>query len=328
MTARNNSCRVAIALLFAVMTNGTLPTVAAHAAADKTHKNNASSIAREKQEEKHQTTAPADNGNKTGHSKKQATNDKPTTENSNAPTPVASTEKQQVLRNPQAPAKQSSDTSEARVAEKRNPSGNNGFIKINEEITPDSIPNNDPHVSCSFKVEFYNYDKNANYRAKVNFALHSPTKGDGYTMNVAGNTNPFIGEDYAGGGNDLDAVEEYKLSFTGKPHAKQGYHVKATIHADGSRGADVKHKVFWVTPCQETLPAKPSTPTVTTPGTVNGISTEKPQETAVNSTTPNTLPVKLPSTGTGVLGVYLALLATLMTYVASLLVQKYRTSNS
>lgn len=130
-----------------------------------------------------------------------------------------------------------------------NPAGNNGFIKVNEEVTPDSIPNNDPHVGCKFKVEFYNYDKNDTYRANVNFAMHNPTAGDGYSVRVSGNTNPFIGEDAAGGGNDLDALQTYTLSFTGEPHPTQGYHVKLTIHADSSQGADVKHKVFWVKPC-------------------------------------------------------------------------------
>ncbi|MDQ1517553.1 MAG: hypothetical protein QOE80_3383 [Actinomycetota bacterium] len=49
------------------------------------------------------------------------------------------------------------------------------------------------------------------------------------------------------------------------PHAKQGYHVKVTIHADGSKGSDVKHKVFWVSPCPE---SPTTTTTENTPTTV------------------------------------------------------------
>ena len=46
----------------------------------------------------------------------------------------------------------------------------------------------------------------------------------------------------------LDATETYTLDFTGiTPHPVQGFHVKLTINAEGSQGADVKHKVFWVT---------------------------------------------------------------------------------
>ena len=40
----------------------------------------------------------------------------------------------------------------------------------------------------------------------------------------------------------------------------QGFHVKLTINAEGSQGADVKHKVFWVTGCG------PGTTTTTTAG--------------------------------------------------------------
>ena len=66
----------------------------------------------------------------------------------------------------------------------------------------------------------------------------------------------FIGEDdNSGGGSEagLDAVETYTLDFTGiEPHPSQGFHVKLTINAEGSQGADVKHKVFWVEGCART----------------------------------------------------------------------------
>lgn len=189
------------------------------------------------------------------------------------------------------------------------PSGNNGFIKVNEEEVPDSIPNNDPHVGCTFKVEFYNYDKNPNYRADMQFVLQNPTK-DGRTMTVSGNTNPFIGQDGASGGNDLDAVETYRLAFTGAPHDKHGYHVKLTIHADGSRGADVKHKVFWVQPCE--TPATPSVPT--TPGQVLGTST----------TPAATLPSSLPSTGSTSWLLALPFTAAIATFFAAHVVRKIR----
>jgi hypothetical protein len=44
-----------------------------------------------------------------------------------------------------------------------------------------------------------------------------------------------------------------------RAHPNQGFHVKLTINAEGSQGADVKHKVFWVTEC---IPS----PTTTTGG--------------------------------------------------------------
>jgi hypothetical protein len=90
----------------------------------------------------------------------------------------------------------------------------------------------------------------------------------------------FIGEDdNSGGGSEagLDASEAYTLDLTGiEPQANQGVHVKLTIHAEGSQGADVKHKVFWVTGCGpgpatttkpgETTTTKPGETTTTKPG--------------------------------------------------------------
>jgi hypothetical protein len=95
----------------------------------------------------------------------------------------------------------------------------------------------------------------------VNFAMQSPTLDE---MSVSGgDLTPAIGEDRPGGGTDLDAEETYQLDFTGDPHPKQGYHVKLTVNAPDSLGADVKHKVFWVQPCEATTPpVEESTPPV------------------------------------------------------------------
>lgn len=132
-----------------------------------------------------------------------------------------------------------------------NPAGNNGFVKVNNEVLPDEIPQNHPHVSCKFDVEFYNYDKN-NTQAKVKFELQPPTATIQHSLKVAsGNLSPFIGADSAGGGQDLDGRESYKLKFTGTPQANQGYHVKLTVEAPGSKGNDKKYKVFWVESCTE-----------------------------------------------------------------------------
>lgn len=149
-----------------------------------------------------------------------------------------------------------------------NPTGNNGFVKINNELALDDIPNNHPHVGCTFSVEFYNFDK-GDYKADVQFTLHEPTAGTGYSLKVAsGNLKPFIGGENAGGGTDLDASEVYKLTFTGTPHEQQGYHVKLVVHAPGSQGSDKKQKVFWVNPC-----------------------TENSNRDVLGTTTPDTLPV-------------------------------------
>ncbi len=141
-------------------------------------------------------------------------------------------------------------------------SGNNGTIKV-DGVEFDSAPDNQPHVGCTFQVDFYGYGKDVG-DATVSFALQAPTN-DGQTLTVtSGDLTPDIGEDGPGGGTDLDASETYTLAFTGEPHA-QGYHVKLTVNAPDSKGADVKHKVFWVSGCEpeDEEPAGSSDYTVT-----------------------------------------------------------------
>ena len=128
-----------------------------------------------------------------------------------------------------------------------NPPGNNGTVKIDD--TPfDDAPDNEPHVGCTFQVDFYGYDE-GDLNAVVTFESHPPTG----PVQVLLTDTVFIGEDdNSGGGSEagLDASETYTLDFTGiEPHPVQGFHVKLTINAEGSQGADVKHKVFWVTGC-------------------------------------------------------------------------------
>ena len=128
-----------------------------------------------------------------------------------------------------------------------NPPGNNGTIKIDGEPW-DNHPNNEPHVGCIFEVDFYGFD-NGDLWADVTFVGHPPTGGG--LLDVPPR-RVFIGQDDAGGGTDFDASQQYDLSSalaSVTPHAQQGYHVKLTINADGSQGADVKHKVFWVQRC-------------------------------------------------------------------------------
>lgn len=166
-----------------------------------------------------------------------------------------------------------------------NPGGNNGFVKVNGTKF-DNIPNNQPHVGCTFRLEFYNYDLTSG-NAVVNFELQSPTKGPGYSLTVTGgNLTPNIDGDANGGSNDLDADETYTLGFTGTPHQNQGYHVKLTVTAQGTNGNDTKHKVFWVQPCE-----KPVVDTLVTPCTDrhNGTGTvvvtvNNPNTTDVNYT--------------------------------------------
>jgi hypothetical protein len=133
-----------------------------------------------------------------------------------------------------------------------NPPGNNGTVKI-DGLAFDDAPDNEPHVGCTFQVDFYGYDQ-GNLNAHVTFESHPPTG----PVQVLLEDDVFIGEDdNSGGGSQagLDASETYTLDLTGIPaHPIQGNHIKLTVNAEGSQGADVKHKVFWVTGCEEPSP--------------------------------------------------------------------------
>ena len=149
----------------------------------------------------------------------------------------------------------------APVAAQGGPPGNNGTVKI-DGVEFDKHPNNEPHIGCIFEVDFYGFDEGSDppLMADVIFEAHPPT-GHGVLLT----DSVFIGEiGNANGGSEAgwDASAEYDLSaalasFT--PHPQQGYHVKLTIHADGSQGADTKHKVFWVSGCGGIAPNTPPT---------------------------------------------------------------------
>ena len=134
-----------------------------------------------------------------------------------------------------------------------NPPGNNGTVKIDD--TPfDDLPNNEPHVGCIFQVDFYGFDA-GDLSADVTFEAWPPTLRDSDSQVLLTDTVPIGEDDNSGGGSEagLDASETYTLDLAGiTPHPQQGVHVKLTINAEGSQGADVKHKVFWVTGCGPT----------------------------------------------------------------------------
>jgi hypothetical protein len=201
-----------------------------------------------------------------------------------------------------APPGASASQPEAAPVTKADPKGNNGTIKIEGTPIQSGPPDNNPHQGCTFVVEFYNFDKGA-YNATVHFEDQAPTADGGLEV-VSGDLHPFIGGDAAGGGRDLDARVTYTLSFTGAPQPKQGYHVKITVEAPGSIGADTKHKVFWVdcrrppttvptvtTTVPESVPT--SVPTEVTTTVPESVPTSVPTE--VTTTVPDTAPTSLPT---------------------------------
>jgi len=139
------------------------------------------------------------------------------------------------------------------------PPGNNGTIKIDGKPFDDA-PDNEPHPGCVFQVDFYGFDA-GNLNADLTFEAVAPTAGGV----VLTDTVP-IGEDsHAGGGSEagLDASRTYDLSSELakiEPQRNQGWHVRLTVHADGSQGSDVKHKVFWVDDCAGTTAPESEAP--------------------------------------------------------------------
>jgi hypothetical protein len=156
------------------------------------------------------------------------------------------------------------------------PPGNNGTVKI-EGLDLDSIPDNNPHQGCFFTIEFRGYDE-GDLNATYSLDAHPPS-GQGVNLTSG---SVFIGEDAAGGANDLDATVVIDLStfdLTGLfEHPQQGFHLKLTVHAEGSIGADVKHKVFWVTGC----PTYPASPTQSLNDLPASLQTDVPPSSGVN----------------------------------------------
>jgi hypothetical protein len=152
-----------------------------------------------------------------------------------------------------------------------NPPGNNGTIKV-DGVAFDDHPDNEPHVGCIFQVDFYGFDEGDLF-ADVTFEVHPPTGNPEVILEDV----VFIGEDdNSGGGSEagLDASRTYDLTTVlqgFEQHPQQGWHVKLTINADGAQGADVKHKVFWVSGCE--TPPTTSTSTTTPTSTTSSIPT-------------------------------------------------------
>jgi hypothetical protein len=180
------------------------------------------------------------------------------------------------------------------------PPGNNGTIKV-DGVDFDSHPDNEPHVGCTFQIDWYGFDEGDLF-SDVTFETQAPTLPQNTVLLT---DSVFIGEDdNSGGGSEagLDASETYTLDFTGfEPHDIQGFHVKLTVNAEGSIGADTKFKVFWVTECvpTTTTTTPPTTTTTTTPPTTTTTTTTTPPTTTTTTTTvpPTTTTTTSPSIG-------------------------------
>jgi hypothetical protein len=174
--------------------------------------------------------------------------------------------------------------------------GNNGTVKIDGEEF-DTHPENEPHVGCVFHVEFYGYEEGAP-NANVTFHVWPPTSG----MATILEDTVFIGQDdNSGGGSEagLDAEATYDLTAwlaDFEPNPQQGWHVRLTVNADGSQGADVKHKTFRGSGCEAPPPTTTTTVPTTTTTEATTTTTESPTVTESTTTTVPTTTEEPPTT--------------------------------
>jgi LPXTG-motif cell wall-anchored protein len=129
--------------------------------------------------------------------------------------------------------------------------GANGTVKIDGPAY--QLDNrNEPHVTCEFQVEFFNFDKDEH--ATLIFEAWPPSAPDFHEVKRL--ENQLVSKDAATGGSykrDPDEVFRFSaddLNLTeAMAHDKQGYHIKLTVDRQNHPAWTEKHKVFWLKPC-------------------------------------------------------------------------------
>ncbi len=179
-------------------------------------------------------------------------------------------------------AKSESGKADSGRAASGDPRGNNGTVKIDGEAFDDGR-GNEPHVGCTFSVDFYGFD--AGDTATITFTSQAPTSGG-----LLHSESRTISTDAAGGGQDRDATFTYSVDgqlselLSTAPHAQQGWHVKLAVDVDSAPGG-AKQKVFWID-CPAPVTAGAAAPTSSTSGTTTDAATGS--ETAVPTATETT----------------------------------------
>lgn len=130
----------------------------------------------------------------------------------------------------------------------QDPAGNNGTVKV-DGAAYDTRVDNEPHVSCAFRVTFFGFDEGQT--ADITVTGVAPTRGGLLLQEKA---VPTSGDRAGGAANDTDgATRVYTaddLGLTGvvAPHPKQGYHIKVAVDSLEAPGG-AKQKVLWLEPC-------------------------------------------------------------------------------
>ncbi|MET8837599.1 LPXTG cell wall anchor domain-containing protein [Micromonospora sp. NPDC004540] len=160
-----------------------------------------------------------------------------------------------------------------------NPKGDNGTVKIDGVEFTDKV-DNQPHVTCEFELEFFNFDQDQ----KANIKLWAqPPSASPKDKLVWSKKDVVISTDPASGAeNDHDEVIKLSskdLDLAGLTLKDKGYHIKLDVDLTDGKSSDAKHKVFWLTPCESSgNPTTPGgeTPTPTPGGSENPSGTPAP----------------------------------------------------
>ncbi|MEO3780870.1 LPXTG cell wall anchor domain-containing protein [Micromonospora sp. B11E3] len=149
-----------------------------------------------------------------------------------------------------APAWASAPLAQLAPSNGHNPKGDNGTVKIDGQPFTDKV-DNQPHVTCEFELEFFNFD--TNQKADITLTSQPPSTPRKVVWSVQ---NKIVSTDPAAGAeNDHDEVIRLSaadLDLAGvTAHDKQGYHLKLDVDLVDGRSSDAKHKVFWLKPCSD-----------------------------------------------------------------------------
>lgn len=183
------------------------------------------------------------------------------------------------------------------LADGDQPGGANGSVKI-DGVPLDGDPSNEPHVECTFGLQFFGFDDGVN-TVDVAFIGWPPT-GDKTELTPIEGRSEFTFEGGRPPGNTLNHTELYELDFAGQePGPQDAFHVKVrtTVTDAGGKVDFSKSKVFWVDRCAMTPSPSPEPTEAPSPEPTTAPSPEPSTEPTTEPTTQPSVPEPTPQPG-------------------------------
>jgi len=116
------------------------------------------------------------------------------------------------------------------------PHGNTGVIAVDDVAITD-VMQDVPHPGCRFVIDLSGYGAGSR-TATIQVVGREPTGG-----------GELFVDSLAFEGSSREAIDLSAEVSRIEPDPVRGQHVQLNIHVDGSQGADLKHKGFWVSGC-------------------------------------------------------------------------------